>query len=642
MSMLTYYYLSALVIGYCAGHFLLISSGNVPRWAGKMAVAAVWACVLVVPVALAGRNLEEIRFTNGPALRQFAKHLYADLPAGKSAVLSDDVQQLFLLRAEAGRHRAEKDLLLVETGSLSSPWYHDFMVKRFQGRWPIASPTNKVEVVGPLKRLNVVAKLAAQQPLAYLYPGFGRYFEFCCARPEGLFHRLLPRDKKSDGLEREGESQPRLEAQQMMAQMDPKECKLEGELVAGNEALWQQRWKELNSIRERVKAFSGPPQAGGLARWARLSPERTATAVFLGAAYARALNHWGVQLQRLGRDTEAAVWFGRAIELKENNLAALINLEYNERCRRGEKQRLPGEWLEKSFHQLSGNYGNWLDVLAEDGPVDEPTVLFKIAQALLQEGNVRQATREFARCKELAPDWAEPGGWLALGYINAGDAQRALALTHEIEKQEPPPAPQILAELIVCRTSALQQLGRTNEIATVLQEFVGRYGERTDVVGRAAELYMQNRQFGRAVILLNHLLNRAPADLQLLSQKGRAELELSRFEEAIAALTNVVALVGADDPARLDLALARLRAGHLEAAEQDFQNLLKTLRHRESALFGLGSIAWRRQDTNQAVEFYAAFLSNAVPGLPQYRIARERLAQMGAGGGGTRAGNQSN
>src|SRR5205085_12405733 len=118
MPMLTYYYLSALVAGYCAGYFLLFGVPSSPptgtritpstaRWnnlARTGAVAGVWILLFALPVALGWRNLGQINVTNGPALREFARQLYADLPGGKSVVLGDDADKLFLLRAELAGH----------------------------------------------------------------------------------------------------------------------------------------------------------------------------------------------------------------------------------------------------------------------------------------------------------------------------------------------------------------------------------------------------------------------------------------------------------------------------------------------------------------------------------------------------------
>ena len=57
-------------------------------------------------------------------------------------------------------------------------------------------------------------------------------------------------------------------------------------------------------------------------------------------------------MQRLGRWKEAGLWFQRALELKPDNLAARINLEYNQRHQRGDPARLAREAVEVQFADL--------------------------------------------------------------------------------------------------------------------------------------------------------------------------------------------------------------------------------------------------------------------------------------------------
>jgi hypothetical protein len=46
------------------------------------------------------------------------------------------------------------------------------------------------------------------------------------------------------------------------------------------------------------------------------------------------------------------------------------------------------------------------------------------------------------------------------------------------------------------------------------------------------------------------------------------------------------------------------------------------------ALFGLGAIAWRKHETNAAVNYYEQYLSNAIPGSTQFKIASQRLQEL--------------
>jgi hypothetical protein len=45
-------------------------------------------------------------------------------------------------------------------------------------------------------------------------------------------------------------------------------------------------------------------------------------------------------------------------------------------------------------------------------------------------------------------------------------------------------------------------------------------------------------------------------------------------------------------------------------------------------VFGLGEIAWRRQDTNAAIRFYQECLALGLPASPESNLVAERLRQL--------------
>ena len=135
--------------------------------------------------------------------------------------------------------------------------------------------------------------------------------------------------------------------------------------------------------------------------------------------------------------------------------------------------------------------------------------------------------------------------------------------------------------------------------------------------------------------MIEELLQREPNRAELLARKGQAQLQLSRYDDAIRSLTAALSLTPRDGDARLCRAIACLGAGQLEAARADYQELLKNATHAANALFGLGTIAWRQQDTNSAIQFYQRYLSCRIPDSVQTSLASERLKQLGGGAPGS-------
>jgi tetratricopeptide (TPR) repeat protein len=127
---------------------------------------------------------------------------------------------------------------------------------------------------------------------------------------------------------------------------------------------------------------------------------------------------------------------------------------------------------------------------------------------------------------------------------------------------------------------------------------------------------------------IEELLKREPNRPEWLSQKGLAELQLSRYDSAIATFTAALSLAPTDENARLSRAIARLGANQLDAARDDYQQLLKSRTCSANALFGLGTVAWRKQETNAAITFYRQYLTNAITGSPQVAVATTRLREL--------------
>jgi len=284
--------------------------------------------------------------------------------------------------------------------------------------------------------------------------------------------------------------------------------------------------------------------------------------------------------------------------------------------------------VEKELHDRFAAYRNWGEILDANGPIDEPTFLLPAAQVLRPGLNFRQAAGDFARCGELAPEWVEPKLWLALSYIDLRDFASALELTERIQASGPPQDGAGLAQLLMCRTTALQGLGRTNEAGAYLESFISQYREHGDVLSTAAELLEQNGQYRKELAVLDEVVSREPHNLKLLVRKGRCELRLARFEAAVTSLTRVLARDRSDAEARLYRATAFLGAGQLEAARDDYQELLKKGPYAQNARFELGAVALRQQDTNAAIKFYREYLSNSVPGSPEYRAVANRLKRL--------------
>jgi Flp pilus assembly protein TadD len=459
--LLSYYYSWALAAGYCTGYFLLNRATSDPRSpfrpgadkAWKLAANLPAVALGMLPVAVAAtllwQNLAEIRLTNGPGLRRLAQALYAGLPEGRSVVMSDDVRELFLVRAEVGAHALIKEPVLLHPFWLASEQYQRFMARTCKSRWPISVQSDGAQAIKPVP---LICRFSEHEPVVYLHPSFGYFFEVFADRPAGLIHYL--------------------EARPANASVGPR---LNEKVTVENEAFWHERWRtSLQSLADYTKdrKDESEPQASSLARRLRLQARRNLTAAFLGDVYARALDYWGVQMQRCGRWPEARTWFERAVELNPQNLSARINLELNRRQREGSEVSATLQSVEKEFPELVSRYRTWQEILSDNGPVDEPIFLLDSARTWFAGGNYHQAAAEFARCAELQPADMRPNFGLAESELALGDFAGALRVIDGMQNSNLTGSDR--AELARLRAAALKRGAQVEHGKAVM----GLAGER--------------------------------------------------------------------------------------------------------------------------------------------------------------------
>src|SRR5207247_6683552 len=95
---------------------------------------------------------------------------------------------------------------------------------------------------------------------------------------------------------------------------------------------------------------------------------------YVQAFYSRALDAWGVTLQRNTNSVNAAKYFEKASELNTNNIPAYVNLEFDNARRSGTSlTNVTSKTIEERF----GSYRSW-DVLGDHGPFDQPEFCMRL------------------------------------------------------------------------------------------------------------------------------------------------------------------------------------------------------------------------------------------------------------------------
>ena len=350
-----------------------------------------------------------------------------------------------------------------------------------------------------------------------------------------------------------------------------------GTLVEPLQALIARFEQPQDGVRKRLMDFAhlempAPIQLKVVARW-----------------YAIALNAWGVTLQRNGRLREATRCFERAQNLNPRNLAARINLECNRNLLAGRKLALAQS---SALEEPTGGYRNVANLVAEDGPVEDPTLCFQLGLVFAQNRLFRQSSQQFVRVKTLASGDSPPRLKLD-GLANQGE-MRAQAL-------------KLLAEIRV--DPRLQPLALAAEKQLTLLE---------------AEVWFDALRATHRQLRVN------PDDLSALVNEGIILMRLGAYSNAIPSLTRVLAQTNSP-MALFNRAVAYLCVNDLDAAQTDYLKLRQAWPNDCRVYYGLGAIAYERKDTNAAIGYYQSYLANADTETAEAKLVAARLKALRQG-----------
>jgi tetratricopeptide (TPR) repeat protein len=620
MPSLTFYYLGALSVGYFSGYFLLVfgkePSSRFPlpkppliQFVNLLVVVVVWTLAVVAATGLIYRNMPQIQATNDDTLRKYASFVEENLPHSGAILLSDDPGRLFLVQAALAQDGRAKDFLLLDTHSLNSPVYFRFLHNKFPKKWPELVTAKESRPVSPLALVSIMNMLAKTNELYYLHPSFGYYFEQFYQEPHGLVYKLktLPEDSLLPPLPDKNQ-------------------------IAGNEAFWSRAETQALVPIKRAVAPSDPNAPCSWGEWLlnkfHVPRERNQNAILAGTFYSRSLDFWGVQLQRADELEKAAVAFTLAEELHRDNVVAQINLQFNQMLRAGKS--VPVD-LSIITRDLFGKYHDWNEVLNANGPYDEPS--FCLAEGILMaadNGFFRQAVATFTRVRKLAPDNLDARLWLGQIYVMSRLPDRALeALRDPLEQPERFSLTRAnQAQLNIIAAAAYLQ---KNDLARGTQLFeteIALHPTDNNLFTYVVQTYLSYGLFTNALTVIDHKLRLTPDDPALLFNRGYVSVQCKAYDDAIDAFTRVLAIQTNNPTARFNRALARLDSGKLDAARADYKMLQQSLTNSFQVAYGLGEIAWRQHDTNEAIRNYKLYLANADTNTEEATNVIRRLREL--------------
>jgi tetratricopeptide (TPR) repeat protein len=473
------------------------------------------------------------------------------LPTEGAYVVSDQRTDLLLVESALARMGQPGRHVLLVSQLLPYALYHRELERQYGARWPRREATNDPNAQFNIATLTGwMTELARSNRVFYLHPSMGYYFESLELRPHGLVYELVPRSTN--------ELAPR---------------RFSDEQTALNEQFWQ----KLTPFLERVPAPT---------------PTTPAQVRLVSLGCARALNTWGVILQRQGRFEEARKRFQQALQLNPNNAAARLSLALNETLRQGQPPS-----LEVPFPPgLDADRRDLDQLLLEDGPFDHPRAGLLLGEVYVQNALFRQGWIEFARLRELLPDntriqlWAS--AMTAMVRLGQGDAAAAEAIALKLREEHP-------QEDLVLET--------------------------------LTQVYMGSSRLPEALASIEQQLQVDPHNSRALLNQAAIHIHLKHFTNAIPPLNTLLGQQPDNQAALMNRAIAYLQSDQLEAASRDYQALLTLMPRYHAVYYGLGEIAYRRHDTAAALRHYEDYLKYGDQGSEEYKAVAARVAELKRG-----------
>ncbi|HEY4415237.1 MAG TPA: DUF2723 domain-containing protein [Verrucomicrobiae bacterium] len=633
---LTLYYLSALGIGYYCGFFLLIfgrepirSRRNNNRITPALPKLIMWLCPVIVggTFAVAAisaglllyKNVPIVHAVNDDTLSKYAQFTTQNLPAnggillcdaeGMSANQAGSPIRTFLIQAQLAREGRSKDYVVVDTQSLNWSPYHIYLHRQFPNRWPDLFKKKEAVGVNPLGILGMLNLLAKSNNICYLNPSFGYYFESFYEEPNGLNYpmQLLPTNNLIP---------PSLGKNQ----------------IADNNKFWADVTESVSPGIEKEVTPLDPDRPVNfldvLLAHLHVVPEPNQNAIYAGRLYSRALNYWGVQLQRAGQLDLAATNFMAATNLNPDNITAGINLDFNQQLRAGKTPEID---LAKINSDQFGKARGWQQLISANGPFDEASFTMEDGLILAtQNGFLRQAIVPFNRVRQLVPDYLEARLQLAQTYIFNRLPDPALEALHDPLTQ---PSRFGLNEnnstgLNILASAAHFQKNENARGLELLQKEMARHPDDEALLTASVQACMMHGLYTDVLPIIEHKLAKTPEDPKWIFAKGYAELLTSNYDASISALTHVLKIQTNDPTARFNRALAYLKSNQLDSAKADYRQLQTTYTNSFQIAYGLGEIAWLQHETNEAVSAYELYLANAPTNTAEFTNIITRLRQL--------------
>jgi len=338
-------------------------------------------------------------------------------------------------------------------------------------------------------------------------------------------------------------------------------------------------------------------------------------------------------MQRHGELQKAAAHFIRAQDLNPDNIVAKVNLECNQNLQAGRKSFVK---ISKEITDEFGKYRSWDAVMGENGPFDEPKFCYEEGRLYLKNNLYRQSANQLNRTIALAPENLPAHLLLAQLLVLCQYPDQALKIVDDVHARAATfsLARTNVAELLSVEASAHLAKNDLPAAEATVEKVLAKYPGDEDMLGTASQVFLNYGQYSNAIGVIEKELKLYPDNVNALVTKGFAYLQLGGVQDAIPPLNKVLEIeTNATEvhySALLNRAIAYLRSDKLEEARRDYEVLQKAFPTAFRVYYGLGDIAYRRQETNNAIRNYQLYLANSPTNTDEAKFVIARVKELKA------------
>jgi Flp pilus assembly protein TadD len=239
--------------------------------------------------------------------------------------------------------------------------------------------------------------------------------------------------------------------------------------------------------------------------------------------------------------------------------------------------------------------------------------------------------QQLERACRLAPDIVAPKLALAELYTRFGFEEQSRELIAQVRNVLPTLTEKNSLETGLDMLEAESWLSETNATSAnaVLQPLLQSHPDDAQMQAMAIRAYVSFGDYSNALELVNARLQADPKNIGALVDQAAIYFRMGAASNTVAVLDSALAITNALE-LRLLRAAARVNAGQLDLAENDYRDLDQTVTNHLVTSYGLARIAQLRHDTNNAVFWLQRCLTNTPAGSQVYQLLDNQIRALKA------------